>query len=278
LEDIAMKNDNFFPLVTVLMASKNAEKTIEQSILSVLNQSYGNIEFIIFDSLSTDNTINIIKKYSDKIAYFSSELDSSPADAINKGINIATGNYIMWLASDDWLEKSHVSKIVSLFMLGNIDFQYGNLKYVDNEKITFTQSGEVDYANKILYKMPRLNSPTICVKSNLFKLVGSFNKNYKFACDYEWLLRAHKMGFSGLYNKDIYVFHRLGGLSTKYFISAALEVRKAAIIHGGKSTYANFYFLIFLMKSYLKIFLKIIFPESAYKILMNYIRSGYMIK
>jgi glycosyltransferase involved in cell wall biosynthesis len=257
------------------MASKNAEKTIEQAIVSVLSQCYESIEFIIFDSLSTDGTINIVNKYINKIAHFKVERDSSPADAINKAIKISTGEYIMWLATDDWLETDHVSKIVDLFRKSDVDFQYGNLIYIENEKITFKQSGEVDYMNKIKYKMPRLNSPTICVKSSLFESVGLFNIDYKFACDYEWLLRSRKIGHVGYYNNNINVHHRLGGLSTKYFISAANEVRKASIIHGGSAILANYIFLLIILKGYFKISLKVILPNLVYKNLMGYIRSNY---
>ena len=273
-----MKDDTFYPLVTILMPSKNSEKTIEQSILSVLNQSYGNIEFIIFDSLSTDNTVSIINKYKNKVSYFKSESDLSPADAVNKGIKLSTGDYIMWLGTDDWLEHDHVSKIIRFFSVENIDFQYGNLTYVQNEKILFKQSGEVNYANQIAYKMPRLNSPTVCVRSDLFQYVGLFNVDYKFACDYEWLLRASKLGYKGVYNKDIYVFHRLGGLSTKYFVLASNEVRKAAVIYGGRPVMANFTFLITVLKVYLKIIFKIVLPNSVYNILIKYIRSSYQLR
>ena len=92
--------------ISIVTVSFNAVKTIEQTILSVINQTYENIEYIIIDGGSTDGTIDIIKKYEDQISYWVSEKDKGIYDAMNKGIDIATGDYVYFIQSADVLNKN----------------------------------------------------------------------------------------------------------------------------------------------------------------------------
>lgn len=94
--------------ISIITVSYNAAKTIEQTIQSVVNQTYDNIEYIIIDGGSTDGTVDIIKKYEDKIAYWVSEPDKGIYDAMNKGILKASGEYIYFLGADDWLYNESV--------------------------------------------------------------------------------------------------------------------------------------------------------------------------
>lgn len=96
------------PLISVVTVSYNAVSTIEQTILSVINQTYPNIEYIIIDGGSTDGTVNIIKKYTDKIAFWVSEPDKGIYDAMNKGIRIATGDWINFMNSGDRFAQTEV--------------------------------------------------------------------------------------------------------------------------------------------------------------------------
>mgnify|MGYP001033420933 FL=1 len=95
-------------LISVVTVSYNAVLTIEQTILSVINQTYPNVEYIIIDGGSTDGTVDIIKKYADKIAYWVSEPDKGIYDAMNKGGLKATGDFIQFLNAGDWFENEHV--------------------------------------------------------------------------------------------------------------------------------------------------------------------------
>lgn len=90
--------------ISIVTVSYNAAKTIEQTIKSVINQTYSNIEYIVIDGGSTDGTVDIIRKYEDRIAYWVSEPDGGIFDAMNKGIKVATGEVVGIINSDDWYE------------------------------------------------------------------------------------------------------------------------------------------------------------------------------
>jgi len=103
------------PLVSIITVVLNGRKTIEQTILSVRNQSYANIEYIIIDGGSTDGTINIIEKYSEGVDFWISESDNGLYDAMNKGIGYANGELIGLLNSDDYYESDAVSRVIEAY-------------------------------------------------------------------------------------------------------------------------------------------------------------------
>jgi glycosyltransferase involved in cell wall biosynthesis len=116
------------PLVSIITPSYNQADFIEETILSVLNQSYLNIEYIIIDGASTDKSVEIIKKYAEKIAYWISEPDKGQADAINKGFRVASGEFICWINSDDILYKDFVKRRIDEFTRNpEVDFIYGDV-------------------------------------------------------------------------------------------------------------------------------------------------------
>lgn len=118
------------PLISVITVSYNAVATIEQTILSVINQTYPNIEYIIIDGGSKDGTIDIIRKYADQIAYWVSEPDEGIYDAMNKGIKIATGEWINFMnCGDSFLDMKVLNKIFISSILNEyegVDILYGN--------------------------------------------------------------------------------------------------------------------------------------------------------
>ena len=128
------------PLISIITVTYNAAETIEETILSVINQSFDNFEFLIIDGGSTDDTINVIKKFQHKIDYWKSEPDSGIYDAMNKGVKSAKGEFIYFLGGDDLLFNSNVlgdlcsvlldgkKYIMAMFFLKKeIQFMMGNL-------------------------------------------------------------------------------------------------------------------------------------------------------
>ncbi len=127
------------PLVSIITVCLNSEKTIEQTIQSVINQTYPNIEYIIIDGKSTDRTLEIIDKYKGKISILVSESDEGIYDAMNKGLKLATGELIGIINSDDWYESDAVETIVNSFLADrNVQVIYGNMDVYDQDKFIRT--------------------------------------------------------------------------------------------------------------------------------------------
>jgi hypothetical protein len=125
-------------LVSIITPSFNQAAYLEQTILSVLNQDYAGIEYILIDGASSDTSIDIIKKYEKRLAYWASEKDNGQADAINKGLERAKGEIVAWLNSDDYYLAGTVSSAVKIFeQHPHIVLVYGNMLAVDEHGKTF---------------------------------------------------------------------------------------------------------------------------------------------
>jgi glycosyltransferase involved in cell wall biosynthesis len=203
--------------VSIITISRNSEKTIENSIQSVLGQLYNNIEYIIIDGASTDNTINIINKYINRINYFISEQDKSLYDALNKGIKAATGDIIGILHSDDiYNDNNVIGDIVSFFKdQENIDLVYGNALFINdvNKPIRFYSSSSFKPIMFFFGFQPAHTATFI--KTQIHKKYGLYDENYKIAGDYDLLLRfilKYKLQYRYI-NRTI-VKMKIGGKST----------------------------------------------------------------
>ena len=206
--------------VSIITVAKNSENTIKNTIDSVLSQTYENIEYIIVDGLSADNTVNIIKSYKDKISKFISEPDDGLYDAMNKGIGLATGNIIGILNSDDIYMNSNVIKqVIKEFNNRNIDSVFSDLVYVsqnDTKKIIrYFDSSQFKPSLFAYGLMPA--HPTFFVKRKAYEKYGVFRTDLKIAADFDILVRflyIHKISYS--YIKEVLVKMRVGGVSTSF--------------------------------------------------------------
>ena len=197
----------------------NAEKTIERSITSVLEQKFNNIQYIIIDGGSTDDTIKIVNKYKDKIDIFVSEPDHGIYDAMNKGIALATGDIIGTLNADDFYSSDDVLADVALaFVDQKNNILYGDLDYIEQSgKITRKwRSGK--------YKSGMFNwgwmppHPTFYCRKKLFDDLGTYKLDYGSAADYELMLRfIHFNKTHVYYLNKVMVKMVIGGISNKSF-------------------------------------------------------------
>lgn len=211
------KEQNHILKVSIITVVLNGKDTIGHTIESVLSQTYKGIEYILIDGGSTDGTVDIIKKHEDKIAYWISEPDRGIYDAMNKGINVATGEIVGILNSDDmYAETSVIEDVVNLVSKEKVDTCYGDLVYVDkddtNKIIRHWKSGV--YRKDMFKKGWMPPHPAFFVSRELYRKYGAFNTDFQIASDYELMLRfLYKFGCSTAYIPKILVKMRTGGNS-----------------------------------------------------------------
>lgn len=209
--------------VSIITVAYNASETIEETIKSVINQSYPNIEYLILDGASSDDTPKIIESYSEQISYWHSKKDNGMYDAINKGIEKATGEIIAILNSDDVYAHKHVIKaVVERLLNDKSDAVYGDLQYVDRADLKQVKrnwkSGKYKEGSFYYGWMPP--HPSFFVKKECYKKYGVFNTELKSAADYELMLRfIHKNKISLSYINEVLVYMREGGLSNQTLLS-----------------------------------------------------------
>ena len=203
--------------VSIITVTYNSSKYLEDCINSVVKQQYSDIEHIIIDGGSTDETVSIIKRYETHIAKWVSEKDNGMYDAINKGMKMATGDVIGILNSDDILaSETIIAEIVDSFNQHNVDSVYGDLTYVDQkntQKIIRFWKGGAYNRNRFLYGwMPA--HPTFYVRKELVNKYGGYESHYFTAADYEFMTRYlyfHRI--SAYYLPKLVVKMRIGGAS-----------------------------------------------------------------
>ncbi len=203
--------------ITIITATYNCEKTIAYALDSVKNQTYKNIEHIIIDGKSTDNTLNIVKNYS-HISKIISETDEGIYYALNKGITNATGKIIGFLHADDFFsDNTIIKKIANAFTSKKIDVLYGDLQYVSGENtskiIRNWKSSDFDFS--LLKKGWMPPHPTFFAQKGLYENFGNFNTNYTISADYDLMLRFLTKKINTYYLPEIITKMRLGGISNR---------------------------------------------------------------
>ena len=244
--------------ITIITVCYNRKATIENAILSVLNQNYCNIEYIIVDGNSTDGTKEIIESYRDKINQFISEPDKGMYDAINKGLKIATGDIVGLMHSDDeFYDKNVIDRIVSRFNSDStIEGVYGDGVYVSNDKeerLIRDRIGGVFSLKKIKKGWLPLH-PTVYLKKSVIEKNGLYSLDFKIASDTEFLLRyLYKYEINMSYINSYIVKMRMGGISTnlKYALEVLNEDYKIYKFHGLTAFKAVFLKKTIALKQYL---------------------------
>lgn len=217
------------PLVSIITVVFNGEKYLEETIKSVINQNYDNVEYIIIDGGSTDKTMNIIKKYEDKIDYWVSEKDKGLYDAFNKGITLCIGDFIGIISSDDWLESSAI--INSLDAMNDLtnEVLYANLKFIKTSKDTIVVNAPEEKELDKMKKRMIVFHPSTFIKKDIYKKYGFYNSSFRIAADYDLLLRFYlnRVKFRKL--NIVITNFREGGVSSFFTFNNLLENIQARI-------------------------------------------------
>ena len=234
------------PTISIITVVYNGEDFIEDAIKSVLNQTYKNIEYIIIDGKSTDNTLNIVKKHEDKISKIISEKDNGLYDAMNKGIKLATGDIIGIINSDDFFSyKNLFEDIINTFSRDDVDIVYSDLVYVDPKNTDKTIRYWKSKKQKPFKTGWHPPHPTMFVKKSFYEKYGYFDTDFKIAADYELMLRfIEKHEAKLFYLPKTVVKMRIGGVSNKNIkniIYANKEVLKAWKKNGLKIPFSIFF-------------------------------------
>lgn len=187
----------------------NGARHLEQTIQSVLSQTYSNIEYFIIDGGSTDGTVGIIQKYASKLTGWVSEPDNGISDAFNKGLAMVSGELIGLINADDWYENDCVEQIIN--GIGHNDIAYGDVQYWKSGLKSFIRRGD----HKLLNNEMTVNHPTVFVRRNCYVELGKFSLDFRCAMDYDLLLRFFMNGKTFVHIPFVLVNMRLEGFSDK---------------------------------------------------------------
>lgn len=220
------------PKISIITITYNSGKTLERTIKSVISQNYDNLEYIIVDGGSSDNTLEIVKKYEASIAKWISEPDKGISDAFNKGIRMATGDIVGIINSDDGLMEGALEILSSVYD-PNIDV-YSGKQLIWNEetgtKVVATPSMHYTYSGK-----NSICHPATFVSKKAYDKYGVYDVDYRYVMDYDLLLRYDRAGAKFKFVDSVLAFFTTGGVTfTEYTKERHQETENMLIKNGAK--------------------------------------------
>jgi glycosyltransferase len=216
--------------VSIITTVKNNECNIEKCILSVINQTYNDIEYIIIDGKSTDKTLDVIKKYKNKINILLSEHDTGIYAGLNRGISLASGDIIALVHSDDEIYDKHVVADTVKFFNTNVNTVglYGDLIYTKSQDtskiIRYWKSKQYCKSDLKLGWMPP--HTTLYLRKCVYDTLGNFDEQYSISADYDFIIRVLSTDLKIQYIPRIFCQMRLGGVSNRSLKSLMIKANE----------------------------------------------------
>jgi glycosyltransferase involved in cell wall biosynthesis len=221
-----------YPKISIITPSYNQGQFLEDTILSVLNQSYPNLEYIIIDGGSTDNSIDIIKKYEECLAYWVSETDQGQTHAINKGLKLSTGEILNWINSDDLLTLGSLHIVGKAFTIApEADFCFGDFSLIDEKGRLIISRKSPPYRFRTLFYGRQLScQPAVFFRRSVLEKIGYLDETFAFCMDLEFWIRAASKGMRFRQTKQLLAKARMHrGAKTAQLQEVLHEEHKAIV-------------------------------------------------
>ncbi|MGC8765418.1 MAG: glycosyltransferase family 2 protein [Brevinematia bacterium] len=195
-EKLLLSKDFSYPKISIVTPSYNQAQFLEKTILSVLNQNYPNLEYLIIDGGSTDESVEIIKKYEKYLAYWVSERDRGQTHAIRKGFEKASGDIFAYLNSDDIYMPGTLFKVAErLKSHPKVDMFYGNIYFIDEsdnilDELRFTKTS----FSAMIYEGGQMHQTAVFWTKDVYERVGGFDEQFRFCMDTDFFCRVAEKG------------------------------------------------------------------------------------
>lgn len=210
-EKIFLARDLSWPKISIVTPSYNQGEFLEETILSVLNQKYPNLEYIIIDGESTDESVEIIRKYQKYIAHWVSEPDGGQADGINKGFRVATGDLVAWQNSDDIYLPGAFEKVAHAYEKnGDAAVFFGNTYLIDKVSNILKEMRFIPFSlDHLLFYDWNLSSQAVFWRRELFDHVGMLEDSYHVSFDWDWFIRLGKADLTFTFIREFLGAYRI---------------------------------------------------------------------
>lgn len=224
------------PKISVVTVTYNCVDVLENTLESVINQKYSNVEYIVIDGNSKDGTLHLINKHKDRISIFVSEPDKGIFDAMNKAINLATGDWILFMnAGDTFANDDVLTSVFSNHIESNVGVVFGDAYFKRKSGLSLYH-GIPFYRNKDKYKGMGICHQSIFVRADLAKL-NPFNLDYKYTADYNMVMSIYNNGYKFFETDVVISVYDLTGVSTLHCVDQFKEVYRICGLKSGTLLY-----------------------------------------
>lgn len=259
------------PKISIITIAYNCENEIEDTIKSVINQSYPNKEYLIIDGASTDNTMAVVNQYKDKIDVIVSEPDKGRSDAFNKGIQRASGDYLVMINAGDLLTEDALEQFAQHFEPGYDVIKGCTLRWNPETGKKYREKPVTHYP-AIPFNFLVCHQSTYILKA-AYEKYGGYLEDFRVAMDMELMLRYTRLGarFHAI-NADLAIF-RMGGISQTSVGRRYYEMRQALALNGRTSFQTNLFMAYIYIRTWTRNLLNWIHPDLKNMLIMGFLNN-----